>query len=122
MSKSNSFCFDYSLTGCMRLNSIECHSSDMFKLPTCRDIVLLYSLFLFLSFPEPLELSRVMTSPEVIQRYEELLRKSGGDNQRDRTGPDCASSSRLPSHSDVHVSCISQQRVQVCSRTNIHIE
>lgn len=63
-------------------------------------------------FPEPLELSRVMTSPEVVQKYEELLRKSGGDNHSDRTGPDCASSSRLPSHSDVHVSCISQHRVQ----------
>lgn len=70
-------------------------------------------VFLFVSFPEPLELSRVLTSPEVIQSYEELLRKAGGDNHKDRVGADRASNSHLPSHSDVHISCISQQRVQV---------
>ena len=70
-------------------------------------------VFLFISFPEPLELSRVLTSPEVIQSYEELLRKAGGDNHKDRVGADRASNSHLPSHSDVHISCISQQRVQV---------
>ena len=70
-------------------------------------------VFLFISFPEPLELSRVLTSPEVIQSYKELLRKAGGDNHKDRVGADRASNSHLPSHSDVHISCISQQRVQV---------
>ncbi|XP_056009977.1 WD repeat-containing protein 17-like isoform X2 [Ostrea edulis] len=63
-------------------------------------------------YPGPLELSRVTASPDVMQRYEELIRKAGGDNHPDRVGQDCASNSHLPSHSDVHVSCVSQQRVQ----------
>lgn len=82
----------------------------------CRYIVLLYNFFLFFSFFEFLELFRVMILSEVVQKYEELLRKLGGDNYSDRTGLDCVFSFRFSFYSDVYVFCIFQQRVQVCSR------
>ncbi|XP_067662961.1 WD repeat-containing protein 17-like [Haliotis asinina] len=44
--------------------------------------------------------------------YELLMRRVGSEMYVIESGPDCVASSQLPSHSDVHISCLTGQRVQ----------
>ena len=43
------------------------------------------------------------------------MRKAGSESSEVLKGVVCVSSSHLPSHSDVHVSCLTGERVQVGS-------
>lgn len=55
------------------------------------------------------ELSNLPVSPNVLSVYNTIEKKAGSDDGP--YGQDCVASSHLPSHSDVHVSCITGQRV-----------
>ncbi|XP_069128955.1 WD repeat-containing protein 17-like [Argopecten irradians] len=57
-----------------------------------------------------LDLNKVTLSPDVIDVYRRLTECAGVDEELRRLGPDCMASSNLPTHSDIHVSCISGQR------------
>lgn len=46
--------------------------------------------------------------------WRKLHKRLGTERWPVEYGPDCVSSSHLPSHSDVHVSVITGQRIRVC--------
>ncbi|XP_060065865.1 WD repeat-containing protein 17-like [Ylistrum balloti] len=56
------------------------------------------------------DLKAATLSPEVIAIYQRLIERAGVDEELRSLGPDCMASSNLPTHSDIHVSCISGQR------------
>ncbi|XP_021348279.1 WD repeat-containing protein 17-like [Mizuhopecten yessoensis] len=57
-----------------------------------------------------LDLQATAVSPEMMDVYQRLTDRAGVDEELRRLGPDCMASSNLPTHSDIHVSCISGQR------------
>ena len=61
-------------------------------------------------------------SAEYRPVYTELLRKAGVEQLEVLTGAVCVYSSHLPSHSDVHVSCLTGERVQVSISTLMHYQ
>ena len=61
-------------------------------------------------------------SAEYKPVYTELMRKAGVEQLEVLKGAVCVYSSHLPSHSDVHVSCLTGERVQVSISTQMQYQ